>query len=277
MNFSSLSQQQAQNNAKEVKQIYIGLLNPSITKDLLMEYFQNSNLKLKFPRKKFKKSRNYMVAKTSDPYTFEFLSQTQQQHKIGESFFITEEFLTGEAKIAKDIQEAKKKIYIGNLPEKANNEDLNDFFSRFGPIKTGYISRKKSKAKKVKIFGFVTFENQSSAQAAVKLENLYLYGLRLLVKPFISKWSKATDDGKNEDKIPKNLDVRQIIHVQSGTFRYSMKYSNELFQKSRKDDERISKFIRITKSHDDKKLIEFVRLKHRLESWNLVLNEGIKR
>lgn len=284
MDISSFSSLPKNKQQAKAKQIYIGVNTSQIPKEQLLNYFQKKNLKLRFPKKNMKKFKKYLVAKTSDPYTFKFLTSIEQSHSVGDLSFTTEEYLTGKNKLAKDIKEAKKKIYIGNIPKEAANEDLKHIFSRFGKIKTAYVSQKKSmdKSNKSNKYGFVVFEHQISAELAIKFNSVSLEGNVLSVRPFRSKWSKANmEENSGEDVLLSNgLDVRKI-NKSDGILRRrwgaSFKHFNRLFEKRVKVDGRILKFDRVSKSYFDSRLIEFLKLKHSVEKWNLVLNEGSKK
>lgn len=62
------------------------------------------------------------------------------------------------------------KIYIGNLPYQATEQDVQTLFAQFGDIENVAIIKDRDTGRP-KGFGFVTFVSQSSAQDALKMDS----------------------------------------------------------------------------------------------------------
>jgi RNA recognition motif-containing protein len=62
------------------------------------------------------------------------------------------------------------KIYVGNLPFKIGDKELNKIFSEFGAITEAVVIKDKY-SKRSKGFGFVTFESDESAENAIASMN----------------------------------------------------------------------------------------------------------
>jgi cold-inducible RNA-binding protein len=58
------------------------------------------------------------------------------------------------------------KVYVGNLPFKYRNEDLNELFSEFGRVEDAVIIFDRT-TRRSKGFGFVTFINDGDAEKAI--------------------------------------------------------------------------------------------------------------
>lgn len=58
------------------------------------------------------------------------------------------------------------RIYVGNLPYQTNDEDLGQAFSQFGTVVSSSVIKDKA-TRRSKGFGFVEFENDEAAEAAI--------------------------------------------------------------------------------------------------------------
>lgn len=72
------------------------------------------------------------------------------------------------------------KVYVGNLPYSVTQEDLTDLFSPYGPITEIKLIKDRDTGRS-KGFAFVSFENQTSAQSALKLDGTDFQNRRLNV------------------------------------------------------------------------------------------------
>ena len=73
------------------------------------------------------------------------------------------------------------KIYVGNLPFSANNDSLNEMFSKFGTVTSAKIVIDRD-TNRSKGFGFVEMSSDAEAQAAIdKLNGSDMGGRSLVV------------------------------------------------------------------------------------------------
>ncbi|NNM59660.1 MAG: RNA-binding protein [Legionellales bacterium] len=72
------------------------------------------------------------------------------------------------------------KIYIGNLPFKLEPADLRSAFARFGEITDLFLVKDRDTGR-LKGFGFITFADASSAQAALEMNEQEFGGRNLKV------------------------------------------------------------------------------------------------
>src|SRR5260370_37513773 len=73
-----------------------------------------------------------------------------------------------------------KKIYVGNLPFRCEQDDLRTIFEQFGGIEDLIIIKDRETGRS-KGFAFVEFENQQSAQEALSMDGKYFQGRPLKV------------------------------------------------------------------------------------------------
>ena len=66
-----------------------------------------------------------------------------------------------------DEPEQKRKIFVGSLVQKTNDDDLREFYSQFGEITDCIVMKDKSTGKS-RGFGFVTYSNASMVDEAMK-------------------------------------------------------------------------------------------------------------
>ena len=60
-----------------------------------------------------------------------------------------------------------KKLFVGNLPYKATDNELNEIFGKFGEISEAIVLMDRERGLS-KGFGFVTFSDDAAAEAAIK-------------------------------------------------------------------------------------------------------------
>jgi cold-inducible RNA-binding protein len=85
------------------------------------------------------------------------------------------------------------KIYIGNLPYQATEQDVQTLFAQFGDIENVAIIKDRDTGRP-KGFGFVTFAAQNSAQDALKMDGQDFQGRPIKVS--MAK-EKAAGEGSN--------------------------------------------------------------------------------
>jgi len=67
------------------------------------------------------------------------------------------------------------KVYIGNISFKANEEDLREVFTQFGQITDVFLPRDKA-TKKLRGFGFITFESADAMKQALDMDGKDIKG-----------------------------------------------------------------------------------------------------
>jgi len=64
------------------------------------------------------------------------------------------------------MEEAKNKLYVGNLAYSANDESLKQLFTEFGEVTEAKVITDKFSGRS-KGFGFVTMQDEATAQKAI--------------------------------------------------------------------------------------------------------------
>ncbi|AJP38521.1 Pes4p [Saccharomyces cerevisiae YJM1078] len=103
---------------------------------------------------------------------------------------LNEKHSKGNDKESKNIYSSSQNfIFIKNLPTITTRDDILNFFSEVGPIKSIYLSN----ATKVKyLWAFVTYKNSSDSEKAIKrYNNFYFRGKKLLVTRAQDKEERA--------------------------------------------------------------------------------------
>lgn len=72
------------------------------------------------------------------------------------------------------------KIYLGNLPFSYKEQELAEVFSKYGNIEDVFLVRDRN-TRRLKGFGFITFDSAEAAQAALEMDNQDLGGRTIKV------------------------------------------------------------------------------------------------
>lgn len=271
--FSNTHHSQSKKRTKKFSmKVYIGSINPHITSGQLMSYFKEQGLQVKFLTKKGNRTKNYVIAKAKNKHTYDFLTAKKKKHEIEGFKFTTDVLLTGEQKLIRDQEIAKKKIYVGNLPDNISDEDLKMYFEGFGEVDTAYVSRKNMSSN---CFGFVIFRDERISQSLIETDYLFMEKQKLLIKRFKPKWSKnveKTIQKKKESVFSTKIDAKGVspVHIHEVDPQKEIVLKNYRTErrtdvKEMKDLERLSEFP------TQKDLLEYIDQKHRYSEANLNL------
>ena len=109
-------------------------------------------------------------------------------------------------------------LFIGNLPNDMNEEELFEIFSKFGKISMLTIKKLPNNNSQ---YGKINFENKEDANKAInKMDNYYIRGKNLKVTYFISEEKTDIEDINCEDEfvpmliinnLPKSLDNLDLL------------------------------------------------------------------
>ena len=109
-------------------------------------------------------------------------------------------------------------LFIGNLPNDMNEEELFEIFSKFGKISMLTIKKLPNYNSQ---YGKINFENKEDANKAInKMDNYYIRGKNLKVTYFISEEKTDIEDINCEDEcvpmllinnLPKSLDNLDLL------------------------------------------------------------------
>lgn len=285
----------------QLKQIHIGPLDPSITKESLQSYFKKLNLSLILfnLKQSIRLSKNFVKGHTTDPHTFEYLTVTKTSHKIKKCVFGTQEFVKGKKKLESEFKKSKKQVYVGYIPEKMGEKKLASFFGTFGAVKSAFVNPIDKTGNK---YGFVTFENEEVAKRVIEMEEIYFEKHRMVVKEFTPKW--ATDTNKAEKKEDDFEYIKKSEPIKEENSKFIEKNGDNLLVILRNDFGNIEKniekpsklslkqlrmmkgkergkdikpftpfeFSRNSSSYNQRELLDFIKNKHRNQGIDLRLN-----
>lgn len=202
------------NCQKPSKMVWIGEIDPRIRFEQVRKFFLSRGLKLQFNTRNRDKTKNYLVVTALDSTSFHYLTQIEKEHSIRGLTFKTDVYLTGNKKYEKDAEEARRRIYVGNLPAKTKNNDLRNFFSQFGKVKTAYVKNpgKDRKANKRTFrYGFVTFVEANLTETLIKTKFFNFKGKKIFVRGFNAK---RTEDKANGNLINRKKEIESIKYNQ---------------------------------------------------------------
>ena len=166
--------------------IYISHLDESINEKVLIDHFSQygyiSNCQLqKLPDGRCK-GHGKLVTKDTHAYR----TILGQSHFFNGKKAKLEPYLKNPGAIFKKEREiAKKRICVMNIPKFVNDRQLGCLFERFGSVNNAYI---RIDNKRSKNHGFVTFNGEAAASAALEEHFLVLGGKhKLQIRPFKSR------------------------------------------------------------------------------------------
>lgn len=170
---------------KPTSSIFVGGLKASFTEEVIKAYFTKFGEVESIEMKKRKKGINkgFCIVKFSNGKIAERVLK-RKEHFIEKRLVTCREYLNG-GELKKSKQEKNnRKIYISGLSPDITNEDIMDFFKKFGEVEAGY-SLKNDITGKSKGFGFVTFQEEISVEKVFEnAHDLELKGAKISVERF---------------------------------------------------------------------------------------------
>lgn len=153
-----------------------------------------------------------------------------------ENYTLTfEPLLKGKNLYEKEIEVEKRKICILRIFGKISNFKLKEIFEQFGKVELAYV--KTYSDNENKCIGFITFEDQESAEMAVNASfKLKINNVKVKIKKFVSKRSKESEtaENTNEDISLKRLegcDQFLMIHSEDTPWNF---FTHQNYEDSRK-------------------------------------------
>lgn len=149
---------------------------------------------------------------TKKPSGFGFLTVCSQQdmekilkirHTINGSNIDCKAALTKSEARNKEVEERKRKLFVGGLPKNLSDETLHDYFSKFGKIQKAYVV-KDFKNGSTRGFGFVIFETVEGYDSAFSHQG----GHHLLGKEI---FVRETNSRKEEKQKKSTIDESGLI------------------------------------------------------------------
>jgi RNA recognition motif-containing protein len=168
------------------KKLYIAGVSWNTTDDGFLNYFARFGdiSEALVMRDRTGKSRGFGFVTFKDPSIAEKL---QNQHLMldGRKLDVMDAIPRAEMITAVKTQ-APKKLYVAGVSWNTTDDGLFNFFSRFGTVVSAQIQRDRAGGKS-RGFGFVTFEDPSSAEKVLAEQALSLDGRRLEIKAAVPR------------------------------------------------------------------------------------------
>ena len=187
-------------NSEGLLKLFVGGLNYLSLRDDIKSYFetfgkvQSCSL---LADKQTGKSRGFAFVSIKDPKNILEKKILSRKHEINGK--IVDVKLAVEGKKREEMMDSSKKIFVGGLEPSVTENDLIEFFSKYGKVKEASVlfdnNRNASRG-----FGFVSFEDKELVDELVEKNNFMLKGRKIDVK-------RAQ---------PKSEQKTKNIHFQSG-------------------------------------------------------------
>lgn len=230
----------------------------------LQNYFLTEGFQLKILEKI---SPKQTLAMTSNNYTFYTLTELKQNHSLYNQTFHTKNSLnlsessieeTGKA----EEEENRRIVFINNFPYGTKPEELVEYFSCFGPIKSTFLSNQKKVSNTGSfVNGHVEFVEEKHADKLRLVDVLYFNNRKITIKQYLSKKRSLKNEKKRifdlgilDLETPSECDDSPNIYMRRGTRGLELVKKIQFNQKF------------------DKISMKFIEFKHFVEPWNLRMN-----
>lgn len=96
------------------------------------------------------------------------------------------------------------RMFVGKLTRDTNEQDVKEYFSRFGFVLDVYLPRDKSNKREHRGFGFVTFETQASIGRVIAHRNHYIKGSLLAIDSAVPRLPSLHPPPLSNNELGKN-------------------------------------------------------------------------
>ncbi len=187
-------------NSEGYLKLFVGGLNYISMRADIKSYFETfgpvSSCSL-LTDKSTGKSRCFAFVSIEDPDLSLKEKILSRKHEINGK--IVDVKLAVEGKKREEMLDSSKKIFVGGLDPTVNNDDLREYFSKYGPVREACVLFDNNRGAS-RCFGFVTFEKRETVEKLVLNNNYSIKGKTVDVK----------------QALPKSLQKTQNIKYQSG-------------------------------------------------------------
>lgn len=181
-------------NAEGVLKLFVGGLNYLSMQSDIQQYFEtyghvlNCSLSVD---KNTNKSKGFAFVSIEDPDNEIKKKILTHKHEINGK--IVDVKLAVDGKKREEMLDATKKIFVGGLDPGVTNEDLKEFFNRYGPVREACVLFDNNRGVS-RCFGFVTFEQKETVDSLVKKNNYSIKGKLVDVKQALPKSLQKTQN-----------------------------------------------------------------------------------
>ena len=146
--------------------IFVGGVPPYVSEDHLINYFNKfgeiAEIKIIY-NKKTKKSKGFAMAKFQHPISRDILTT---KHLLGGRELEVREYLSEEEAFVKLCGEKERKIFVGGIPVNIGNQELKDYFEKFGEVIDANVVYH-HETMKSRGFAFVVFSQASTVDEVI--------------------------------------------------------------------------------------------------------------
>ena len=169
-------------NSENLLKLFVGGLNYLSLRDDIKSYFETygkvESCSL-LTDKVTGRSRGFAFVSIRDPNKVLEKKILSRKHEINGK--IVDVKIAVEGKKREEMMDSTKKIFVGALEPSVTQEDLIEFFSKYGKVKEASVlfdnNRNASRC-----FGFVSFEDKKTVEQLVQENKFYIKGRKIDVK-----------------------------------------------------------------------------------------------
>jgi len=169
-------------NSENLLKLFVGGLNYLSLRDDIKSYFETygkvESCSL-LTDKVTGRSRGFAFVSIRDPNKVLEKKILSRKHEINGK--IVDVKIAVEGKKREEMMDSTKKIFVGALEPSVTQEDLIEFFSKYGKVKEASVlfdnNRNASRC-----FGFVSFEDKKTVDQLVQENKFYIKGRKIDVK-----------------------------------------------------------------------------------------------
>jgi RNA recognition motif-containing protein len=178
--------------------IFVGGLPPETTDLQLLSYFQKfgkiASCKSKRWDSDASKCKGYAIIDVADWPTYERITAVPHNW-LGRSIECKRAILKKKALLRYNKRVMSLKVFVTGLPLQTTDDDLYQYFSKFGPIEMAYIVTKYVKKTRI---GYVCFRKRADKKAVLSCENHRIRGQKIFVLEY---HSKQECEGNQEENV----------------------------------------------------------------------------
>lgn len=173
----------------------------------------------------FKKHSDTQACSFRAGYAFFFVDNEEIAEKIVKSRHIVKgrqvncDYMLEDEDAMKQSQ--KKRVFIGGLIMRISDNDLIEFFEKFGDVRAAYAIKDITGYRKK--FGFVDFFDEESAVKAIKASPVFIKGKKIDVRPYKKKSRKNSVSSEGNLHLIENQLQENFVRNLSGDFNFEMK------------------------------------------------------
>ena len=130
------------------------------------------------------KSKGFAFAILEDPDNILQEKILSRKHEINGKIVDVKKAVEGKKR--EEMLDSTKKVFVGGLEPSVNNDDLREFFSKFGPVREASVLFDNNRGAS-RCFGFVTFEQKETVDLLVQHNNYKIKGKLVDVKQALPK------------------------------------------------------------------------------------------